>query len=155
VKGYSETDVFSAAEQALRSNAERLVAVCPARLFNDVVRCHELARAVAQVMGLPTAQVCDGWYGMVNHSWIWTTPRVEFSAPPNVLDVYTPGRLPQVQLAHSTAALPFEYRRGDRRKDIRRRVVNHLVGLMMLAAPAMSTPRFHARTTSRNLRRVK
>jgi hypothetical protein len=47
-----------------------------------------------------------------------------------VLDVYTPGRLPQVQLIDVTATLGQPYRLGPPRRDIKKAVVAELVQLM-------------------------
>lgn len=81
------------------------------------VRCHELARAVGRVLGLP---VQDGNYTCVAHSWLLVpdarrprksqldpggTPGVIGETPRQaayfyswILDVYAVGRLPMVQL---------------------------------------------------------
>ncbi len=123
MKGYAAAEIFSACELQFLARAQRLVELAPHELDGKLVRCHELARAVGSVLDLVTV---DGWYGMADHSWLCTTPPREFDTPPNILDVYAPGRLPQVQLVHSTTHLPFEYRRGDWRKDIRFDVIEEL-----------------------------
>jgi hypothetical protein len=135
MRGYAETDVFSEHELDLLVRAREVVAVLPSESFGEPVRCHELAHAVAWVLS-PSfeLEVADGWYGMIQHSWLWTQKleRVDGKALgpfPNILDVYVPGRLPQVQLVHVSTALPFEYRRGDPRDDIRKDVIEHLVRL--------------------------
>lgn len=126
---YAAREVFTNQEQLLRLGVEGWLR----KLSHDAdpegeVRCHELVRAVAIILGWDAKKrVADGWYGMVEHSWLWTQDREKYSAPPNILDVYAVGRLPQVQLIHSTTNLPFEYRRGAIRTDIRRSVVKRLV----------------------------
>ena len=100
MKGYAETDVFNVAELQLLRRAQRIVDVLPASIEGRVIRCHELTRAVAEFLG---CEVCDGWYGMVEHSWLWTKPLELFNGLPNVLDVYAPGRPPAVQLVHSSS----------------------------------------------------
>lgn len=125
--GYSERDIFAKWECSLRSAAERYIEAVPYELDGEVVRCHELARAVGQMLDL---EVADGWYGMIDHSWLWTRkPKRSFFADgvPNILDVYAVGRLPMVQLVSSSPHLPYEYRRGDARKDVRQIVVDDLV----------------------------
>jgi hypothetical protein len=132
--GYAETDVFSGAELGLLQRAKTIVAWLPATICGSAVRCHELARAVQHL--LLHTEVCDGWYGMVEHSWLWTKKPERFVVDdvehllgpfPNILDVYAPGRVPQVQLVANSSALPFEYRRGDPRKDVRADVIAALV----------------------------
>lgn len=127
MKSYAETDVFCGYERNLLARAERAVDACPRLVDGKEVRCHELVRAVGFCLDLPAACVADGWYGMVEHSWLWTQAFEKYTGLPNVLDVYVTGRLPQVQLVHSTPILPFEYRRGDLRRDIRKPVIRLLV----------------------------
>ena len=95
----------------------------PHDLNGEWVRCHEVARVVATSLDL---QMTDGFYGMADHSWIWTSEIRPFETPPNILDVYCPGRLPQVQLIHSSNYLPFEYRKGPARDDVRQDVIEYL-----------------------------
>jgi len=118
------TRTFKDQEIEYLERTQRLVKLVPYELDSKVVRCHELARAIAKLLGLTFE---DGYYGMVEHSWVWTRPREPFEPPSNILDPYTPGRLPQVQLVHSSTMLPFEYRRGDPRKDIDQEMVDSLV----------------------------
>lgn len=125
VIGYAQKEVFSAFELERLSLAAKLVDQLPAMVLGDEdwIRCHELTRAVGPLLGLPW---CDGHYGMVEHSWLWTKPLEPFSPPPNIIDLYCPGRLPQVQLVHSSSHLPYEYRRSSSRDDIRPTVVEYL-----------------------------
>lgn len=118
------TRTFSAQELCYLHRSQEVVSHVPYDLGGKVVRCHELSRALARVLGLTTE---DGYYGMVEHSWVWTTPREPFSPLPNILDPYAPGRYPQVQLVHSHLHLPFEYRRGEPRTDIDQSMVDNLV----------------------------
>lgn len=69
-------------------------------------RCHELARAMGRVLELP----CEaGYFGNVEHTWLWTRPLLQGASgkPSNILDVYVPGALPQVQLLNYSAAYPL------------------------------------------------
>jgi len=124
MKGYSETEVFSPEEKRYFAEAKKLVRHLPARDSQDRwVRCHEVARVVGAVLGL---EVCDGHYGMCEHSWLWLSPLTPLSSPPNILDPYVVGRLPSVQIVRSSTSCPYEYRRGDKRRDIRPSVLEEL-----------------------------
>lgn len=134
MKGYAEREVFSIEQQAQLHRATKLVEACPYKLVgtDNVVRCHELARAVGMKL---RRQHCDGQFGMVDHTWIWLghfDPENPWrSGIPHVLDVYVPGALPQVQLVDmSSTALPLNYRRGPFRNDIREHDVTTLLGYM-------------------------
>jgi hypothetical protein len=133
VKGYSELNIFSPAELVLVERARRMVEEltgCP-----PLLRCHELARAVGRVLGLPFQ---DGQYGFVDHTWLWTAPlqkerseskfRIGF---PNILDVYSVGQVPMVRLVDcSVTALPhvgWAYRPTDERDDVDLEMVEILV----------------------------
>ncbi|HKY40728.1 MAG TPA: hypothetical protein VJN18_32560 [Polyangiaceae bacterium] len=130
--GYAAREIFTEAEQALASRVSNLVALSPYDIDGEPVRCHELVRAVGEELGLSWA---DGWFGMVEHSWLWTRAWLPLEPIPNILDPYVPGRLPQTQLIHTGShVLPLDYRRGDYRKDIRWPVITHLRNLMRSAA---------------------
>jgi hypothetical protein len=126
---YAQRECFTPQEVELWKRATEIVAKLPHFVEDDEVRCHEVARVVGGILKLPWA---DGWYGMAEHSWLWTRAWEPLSPMPNVLDVYAVGRLPPVILVHSSTHLPFEYRRGDSRKDTRVGVVHTL---MKIAAP--------------------
>lgn len=131
MKSYSARKVFAPRELRLLARAERLVACAPGKLHGEYVRCHELARAVGRILGLPVA---DGWYGFVEHSWLWTKQPDLVDGPlgllPNILDVYVPGRVPQVELVHvSAGCLLSAYRPNRPREDIDLELVNELVSL--------------------------
>ncbi len=137
MKGYSECSIFSERELEIFEVATKLVAYVKEE-GDDEIRCHELARAVGVVLNL---EVEDGRYGYVDHSWLWTMPKVTAhmysdSGMPNILDVYCVGRLPMVALTHSHTALPhcgLGYRPGEKRTDIKEGVVQALVTQMMRA----------------------
>jgi hypothetical protein len=90
------------------------------------LRCHEVARAVAIVLGL---EVQDGKYGMVEHSWVLLPRRTYCST---ILDVYSVGRLPLVQLIHHTEILPHydSYKAGDPRDVVEQEIVDLLVRIL-------------------------
>jgi len=126
--GYAEQEIFSDAEQALLGRATQLVKLAPYEIDGETVRCHELARAVAAHLRLTVA---DGWFGMVEHSWCWCQRfRPGYGSVPSILDVYAPGRLPQVLLIGSSVWLPQDYKLGDRRRDIRRPVIRRLFEIL-------------------------
>ena len=91
------------------------------------LRCHELSRAIGQILNLP---VQDGEYGIgCEHSWLWTPMG-------NILDVHSICRLPQVQLVHThypTAEQGRLYRGGPPRTDINQFTVDNLVSLMNIS----------------------
>ncbi len=102
----------------------------------EEIRCHELTRAAAIVLGLPPACVQDGYYGFADHSWLWVPsppkqPVTKRLGWPHALDVYCVGRLPQVQLvACDNPGLPhvgWSYRPDSPRTDVDQRVVDRLV----------------------------
>ncbi len=134
MEGYAAREVFSAQEKALLGSAQAFVSTVPYELLDGApVRCHELARAVGRLLDL---EVGDGHFGFVEHSWLWTTPfPKEPCGPswglPNVLDVYVPGALPQVQLVDSASSLPFRYsHRSIKDLIIRERVVERLLDII-------------------------
>ncbi|MGE0493243.1 MAG: hypothetical protein AB7S38_28805 [Vulcanimicrobiota bacterium] len=84
----------------------------------DLVRCHELARAVGRVLNL---EVVDGQFHAWDHSWL-IVPRC-------VLDVYAVGQEPMVLLVDELVAKrAYKPLRG--RTDIRLDVVDLLVEKM-------------------------
>ena len=129
MKSYAEREVFNVNELSLLNQATALVARAPGSFDHHYVRCHELARAVSLLLGLP---VCDGMFGFVEHTWIWTEEPAgrPLWTMPNILDVYVPGSLPQVQLVHLSTGLPARYRAGEPREDVRQDVVLELLKAM-------------------------
>ena len=97
-----------------------LVAKVPDDFTECDLRCHELARAVANIVG---GTVIDGHFGGIAHSWI--------SLADALLDPYQPGTLPQCVLIDTHAFLPHArlYEPGDARDDIEERVVFRLTKL--------------------------
>jgi hypothetical protein len=132
VKSYSET-MFSKQERAMLATATRIVGLIPDRCGKrrHLTRCHEVARIVSRVLdelGV-RAFVQDGVYGLVDHSWLWTSePEADWMKTPmgigcpNILDPYCVGSLPQVRLVGcAQPALPHfgsMYQVRDRRSDI-------------------------------------
>ena len=145
---YSEREAFDKEELLLLARATALVACVDEREFavpnslvrDNLIRCHELARAVGYVLGLAHE---DGKYSCcpnespgINHSWLlvprtFKGERVGLS----ILDVYAVGRLPQVQLLASTITLPNHrnFIPGPMRTDIDETVVAKLVQMMRVS----------------------
>jgi hypothetical protein len=93
MRNYSKDAVFSTNDLWLLQVAEVLVSAVPDSDFGvKYLRCHEVARAVGNVLDLP---VQDGRYHDCQHTWLWTTCN---EASRRILDVYCVGSLPQVQL---------------------------------------------------------
>lgn len=137
MKSYSEEEIFTQAEVRLWLRATKMVGALPPM---PKLRCHELARAVGRMLEL---QHQDGYYGFVDHTWLWTTrfgpnalnnyTRLGF---PNILDVYCVGSLPMVRLVDGKhTALPhvgWAYRPGKPRDDITHDRVDDLVRTLLL-----------------------
>ena len=137
MQSYSATQIFTRNELNLLASVAEEVAKIPDREVGTI-RCHELARAVGRRYGL---EVADGFYGYVEHSWLWTTPLPKdlFATNfhigfPNILDVYSVGQLPMVRLVSSDhPQLPhigWAYRPGPSRTDINKRLVKKLMSEM-------------------------
>jgi hypothetical protein len=96
-------------------------------LVGRLLRCHELARAVAMLLGMdPWRVVVDGLYlGRIDHSWIQLAQQGRQRL---ILDTYCPCRIPPVQLVEANVLYDqgSYVGRGDR-KDIRQAVVDEIV----------------------------
>lgn len=99
------------------------------------LRCHELTRAVKRFIQHhgdvpyhpPNVTLYDGKYSIVDHSWLEILAKSpEGLCSLYILDVYTVGQLPQVQLLDITFSLPHRanYRAQARRDDIDMGIVN-------------------------------
>jgi hypothetical protein len=129
--GYSERNYFSSPSVAAYRQACALVDRVSSHTSSDgcELRCYELARAVAQhlVMSGFTAEVVDGKMWWFDHTWILLSGQEDAA----LLDVYVPGRIPQVQLIHDHSSVSRGYERWARpRTDIRHAVVDELTLLM-------------------------
>lgn len=101
----------------LHRQAQKVVDTFP---DSEGLRCHEVARAVGHLLGLP---VVDGKFGIVEHSWLLIPTEPAF-----LLDPYAVARWPQVQLVQTRLLLlPAPYVMGPPRTDIRDDVVQALV----------------------------
>ena len=125
MKGYSAHNIFTPDEVKVWRMATELVQGLPEDLK---LRCHELARAVALVLPSerPELLVCDGKFGLAEHSWlVVTTPGRHV-----ILDVYTVASLPMVQLVDAGSLAVRNSRRyveGTCRDDIDERAIRTLL----------------------------
>jgi hypothetical protein len=129
MRSYSEEQLFTEHELELLKGAARVVEGLSAK----GIRCHELARSLGWLFNLDFQ---DGFYGFVDHSWLWTTKldRSSVITPrmglPNILDVYCVGSLPMVRLVDCQhTSLPhvgWSYRPGEPRTDIDHGLVTKL-----------------------------
>lgn len=144
MKSYSEEFVFTRREQKIWRAALQMVGSLH---FDEeqerLIRCHELARAVGQLLELP---VIDGRFGMFEHSWLWTrTLTIEESTQwgqggwlhedrPRILDVYRPGAMPMVVMLDTWCLLSHRERFviEEPRTDIDDRMVDRLVSQLSL-----------------------
>lgn len=96
MKGFAFHEMFTTFDKLAYAEAYKIVAMWP----EDGTSCHELAKVVAEKLGVP---VIRGSFGMVEHSWLQLPSGA-------ILDVYAPGRYPPVQLVDgTTVTLPTCY----------------------------------------------
>lgn len=138
MRGYSELCLFEPQQVQWWKRATAMVASLPDEpdmlkyvvsrndedLSDDLIRCHELARAVADVLKL---DVFDGKCGSVDHSWLAAGGKNWFTKD-TILDVYSVVGLPMVQLVNDSWIIDkSEYVPGSPRADIKHAVVERLV----------------------------
>jgi hypothetical protein len=127
MKSISELEIFSERECSLLRLAQLCVDAIDPLEEPEPIRCHELSCAIGMILDLP---VVHGKYGIHNHSWLVTKDLKPSDPHSNVaiLDVYSIGRLPQVQLVDAQGLLPHRqnFKPGPDRKDIDERVVERL-----------------------------
>jgi hypothetical protein len=117
---YAERVCFRPPHLRLLMRVEAHVARVSSAWGNEL-RCHELARAVHQVVyddGKYMLDVVDGKCGPVEHSWLRLSDGV-------ILDPYVPGRLPAVQIVDPIVGAA--YRPGILCDDVRQSIVDRLV----------------------------
>lgn len=103
------------------------------RQWGNELRCHELARAVHRLLDIPAMRVVDGKVGAVEHSWLeLVVLNAELDREKHgkyrktIIDVYVPGRLPQVQLIDPFPLLKPIYEEGEKRTDINKNIVDEV-----------------------------
>ena len=135
MRSYAERQIFSERAMAMWCDAVDLIKrVSPT--WNNELRCHELARAAQTALNKLRfrsepyeLRVVDGRLYSIDHSWlVYEVPRYRELYARRILDVYCPGRLPQVQLIDGDHfAVTCGYEPGKTRTDIRLDVVKKLV----------------------------
>ncbi len=126
MKSWSESNVFGRTALILYREATRLVEMLPEPADARPWRCHEVARAVGDHLGL---SVVDGKCGPVEHSWLYLPPELaevcsygailDGCSYGAILDVYAIGSLPQVQLRDASRTVSQTYVAEKIRNDIR------------------------------------
>lgn len=118
--------VFSRREIDFLYRATRIVASLPDKdPAGELLRCHEVARVVGRLLHL---DVLDGRYEYgCDHSWCVITRDIGWSRGFSILDPYTIGRIPPVQLICVIPMMPNRYFPEARRKDIREDVIEYLL----------------------------
>lgn len=148
MKSYSEAEVFSASELAPFKAAQAYVDRLDERRLADssgvvkTIRCHELTRAVGRLLKLAHE---DGVYcpaesngGGVDHSWLCVPHHGDGRISNfSILDVYSVGRLPQVQLLYCGLTVPhhLEFMPRAERTDIDEEMVLQLIRAMLPIEP--------------------
>lgn len=136
MRSYTEREIFGDASQALWADAVAIVDRIPSTWGNEL-RCHELTRAVRDLLRLRggswfvmlDVNVVDGNLWSIEHSWlVLTSARPSKLSKRIILDVYCPGRMPQVQLIDDHFAVSRGYEVGEPRTDIKHDIVQKLVG---------------------------
>jgi len=118
VKSYTLKECVSEEAVQIWKEATRLISFIQG--YSDLIRCHELARAVVEIVG---GEVRDGKFGPIEHSWIQLkTPCL------SILDPYQPGTVPQCVLIHKNLLNPIVslYESWPFRTDIRNDVVQSI-----------------------------
>lgn len=147
MKSYAERHCFTQLQVDAWRRATDWVSRIRLPWEDSELRCHELVRAVAYGFRFTRHElvVVDGKCGIVEHSWlIWDSSRSDVgtleylrkqgrtaeimhaASHGAILDVYTPGCVPQVQLIDSLMAFG-RYLIGAQRDDIREDVVQRLI----------------------------
>jgi hypothetical protein len=119
---YSQREVFGTSDFIYYRKARRFVQRMPSYgSRGEQLRCHEVARAVVRVVGLPLEFVRDGYYELAcQHSWIVLPSG-------HVLDAYAVGRHPPVQLVAVVTTLPKRFNERDIGVVVDERTVSWLV----------------------------
>lgn len=127
MKSYAERQIFHVVAQAIWCDAVDIVRRVSDRWGNEV-RCHELARAALTALQAlnqrklneanATLGLVDGKLWAIEHTWLTYTRNDQTAPRQFILDVYTPGRLPQVQLIDMHFSIARGYNSGEARKDI-------------------------------------
>jgi hypothetical protein len=140
VKSYAERQVFPDIAKAVWADAVSLIQRVSSRHGNEV-RCHELARAAQKALfdlnehrlrvNNAALTLADGKLWAIEHSWLYCEWRDAATPRRCILDVYCPGRMPQVQLIADHFAVSRGYEASnEERPDIDRDMVLRLIRKM-------------------------
>jgi len=113
---YAERVCFGPAHLSALADAQTYIARISNSWGNEL-RCHELARAVAEMLSHRELVVVDGKCGPIEHTWLCFVDGA-------ILDPYVPGRVPAVQIIDPIAG---SYRPGETRNDIRQPIIDRLI----------------------------
>lgn len=145
-----EEPMIGYAAERLGTRAKNLLLVTqaivdrlPETIDGELVRCHEIARVVAELLSMSDdfgdLIVVDGKFGVHDHSWIRMDQDGRGCL---ILDPYAMGRIPMVQVIDLDAMMvpyrresacdrcgapnPWLYREGPVRDDVRHEVITAL-----------------------------
>lgn len=127
---YAEREIFNDEELATWCDAVDAIKRIGSHWGNEL-RCHELTRAMARhlvILGR-NVEVFDGQLYACEHSWLGVRPKKGFGVLEQrsvILDVYCPGRMPQVQLIDTHFSISRGYKVGPKRDDIRADILSRL-----------------------------
>lgn len=126
MRSIAETEVFTKRALQLLEGARIIVDRLPTRDHHGgLLRCHEVARVVGSCLEL---EVIDGRYEYGHeHSWCIVHHQPGDPTRWSILDPYTIGRIPPVQLVAVLHTMPNRYFPEARRTDIRDDVVQRLI----------------------------
>jgi hypothetical protein len=130
---YAEREIFTDREMALWCDACDLIKRVSLAWTNEL-RCHELARAAHAALGRLRYRgspykttVVDGKLWAIEHSWLVVPAQGPRGLTRTaILDVYCPGRMPQVQLLDNHFVIARGYEPGEPRTDIKLDIVGRL-----------------------------
>jgi len=128
MKSYSERHIFSGnVKQAFELATYLVDSLEIHKLGGQEIRCHELARAISKILTFKDFDntVVDGSLWCIEHTWI-----VLGDGPyGKILDVYVPGRMPQVQLIDIHFAITRGYEPGTQ-KFVKVDQLHEITGLL-------------------------
>ncbi len=125
MRSIAEKEVFTKRELELYTAACSIVGRLPPEDPDGrPLRCHEVARVVGYCLDL---EVIDGrWEYGHEHSWCVIHNKHPAPTSWSILDAYTIGRIPPVQLVCVLSTIPNRYYPEAKRTDIREDVISEL-----------------------------
>lgn len=137
---YAEREIFDPhALNVWRDASEAVKKISPD--WGNELRCHELSRAVYRVLydisfknmkdGGMILYFEDGLLYAIEHSWLVLRGIRSDNPTCFILDVYSPGRMPAVQLVHDHFSISRGYKRGELRYDVNWDIVDRITHEML------------------------